>query len=96
MHLKFLEEKQPETSNLLLRVQLFRVYPYVHFPSISRQHRERKETPSDSLLHNSISLQNLTWFQIALKEEISLDKEGALATRQTLQHLGQMFCHCMF
>lgn len=48
--------------------------------SVSRQHRERKESPSENPWHNSISLQNLTGFQIILKEEISLHKEQALAT----------------
>lgn len=86
---------KPENSNLLLWVQLFRVHPCAHFPSISRQHRERKETPSDSLLHNSIFTADLTQFQVTLKEEISLDKEQALATCQTLQHLGQTFCHSL-
>lgn len=56
--------------------------------SILRQQRERKEPPFDSLLHNSLSLQNLTWFQRTLKEEISLDKEQAFGAWQTLQHLG--------
>jgi len=79
MHLKLLEEKKLDISNLVLWVQLFRVHPPAHFSSTSRQPRSKREIRSESLLHNCISLHNLTWFQITLKEEIHLDKEQALA-----------------